>query len=299
MLALITLSCLALLSVVALSVVLLTDPIRGGNQATPVPSTTPVPSAPPGGDEHRTPQQDREQVPYPDPPTSTTAALDLAQHNTIYDGEVGAGAECAGLPDPKTHPSGDAEELRRTLLAEMDCSHALWGPVFEQAGYQATRIDITMFSGSVDSPCGTASNEAFYCPANQQMYLNTAPQGRATSDLTWGYYLWALDHEYGHHLQLRSGIVHASMILMEGAASQDEVYQLSRRLELQANCFSGVSLHRNQAMDFDTFTALVSNVQGEEVHGTVQNQTSWAQAGWQSAQVQTCNTYLASDEQVA
>lgn len=72
----------------------------GAQPAAPPPSPTPTPASPPGSDEHRTPQQDREEVPYPDPPTSTTEARDLVEKNTIYGTDVGPGRSCSQLPDP-------------------------------------------------------------------------------------------------------------------------------------------------------------------------------------------------------
>lgn len=237
-------------------------------------------------------------MPYPDPPGSAAEARELVENNSIYGTDVGDGVDCAQLPEATEHPAEDAEQVRSTLLAKMDCSHDLWAPAFEQAGYQVTRIDITLFAGTGESPCGSASAGAFYCPANQMMYLNTSLQGRRMGDFAWGYYLWALDHEFGHHLQLRSGIVLANGVLQQAETSTDDAYRWSRRLELQANCMSGSTLRRNGAMVRETFSGLVSNVQGEEVHGTVENQTAWAEAGWDDSAVGACNTYVAADQQV-
>lgn len=61
---------------------------------------------------------------------------------------------------------------------------------------------------------------------------------------------------------------------------------------------SGSSPHRTGAMDRDTFSGLLSNVQGEGVHGTVENQTAGAEAGWDAAAVGACNTCVATDQKV-
>ena len=70
----------------------------------------------------------------------------------------------------------------------------------------------------------------FYCPANQTVYSSagsTAEYGRR-SRLA-GY--WIAFHEYAHHVQRRIGVLAAAY------TRDEDQLQISRRIELQADCF--------------------------------------------------------------
>src|SRR5207244_1994613 len=84
---------------------------------------------------------------------------------------------------------------------------------------------------------------AFYCPQNHTIYM---PYDTLQTDQYGahpGVYLAVLAHEYGHHVQALSGVFDAYWEQRYDAGADTETgLELSRRLELQAQCFSGMFL---------------------------------------------------------
>jgi predicted metalloprotease len=103
----------------------------------------------------------------------------------------------------------------------------------------ATPTEVVLFTGSVDTACGTASTAVgpFYCPPDQIIYLDTAffdqlqqQFGSSGGPLA---QLYVVGHEWGHHIQNITGLMEGLDFQTTGPAS-DGV-----RLELQADCFAG------------------------------------------------------------
>ena len=120
-------------------------------------------------------------------------------------------------------------------------------------------------------------------------------------------------HEFGHALQARTGILISAKAL--GQNSNDEKTDLlySRRLETQADCFSGMyirsvsqSLGINQsdlAGIEDTYKAVGDDsVTGDSTvlgnHGLARSRVFWGDAGIGNAQISACNTFTAPANQV-
>ena len=96
------------------------------------------------------------------------------------------------------------------------------------------------FSGGVDTGCGQATSQVgpFYCPADQQIYLDTTffadvlegQLGGQGGDFVEPY---VLAHEYGHHIQNLLGTM--GQVRTQKGPESDAV-----RLELQADCYAGM-----------------------------------------------------------
>ena len=108
---------------------------------------------------------------------------------------------------------------------------------------------IRLFGGSVDTGCGGATSAVgpFYCPADQQIYLDTAfyDELRTQFGATAGplSQLYVVGHEWGHHIQHVTGITEGLDLRATGSNSD------SVKLELQADCFAGAWL--GDASDID------------------------------------------------
>lgn len=98
---------------------------------------------------------------------------------------------------------------------------------------------LVTYSGTTQSACGTASNQAgpFYCPADQQIYIDPAffqimrdQFGASAGHLA---QIYVLGHEWGHHIQNIIGVMADHPNDGSGAESN------SVRIELQADCFAG------------------------------------------------------------
>ena len=84
---------------------------------------------------------------------------------------------------------------------------------------------------------------AFYCSADNTLYMPFAGLQTEMYGAHPGVYLAVLAHEYGHHVQAMSGVLDTYGEASYNAGVDTEAgLELSRRLELQAQCFSGMFL---------------------------------------------------------
>lgn len=125
-----------------------------------------------------------------------------------------------------------------------------------QAYWEATlpgyeKADTVMFSGVVQTACGTATSNVgpFYCPADRTVYLDgtffddmlSRQLGARGGDAAEAY---VIAHEYGHHIQNLTGILPK----VQAAGQQTGAKSPQVRLELQADCYAGTWL-RNATRD--------------------------------------------------
>ena len=102
---------------------------------------------------------------------------------------------------------------------------------------------VGLYRDAVSTGCGDASSAVgpFCCPPDQRAYLDLSFYGDMERELgAGGDFAWAyvIAHELGHHIQNQLGTsreVHNLQSQNPGDANQ-----LSVRLELQADCYSGV-----------------------------------------------------------
>lgn len=272
----------------------------------PEPST-PSPTPPPKKKKkkqkppHLGKQRGYDPVPLPETPMEPKEASRFIQNNKVYRQKVRNSA-CKGLPSETSYPYGNVSKKtwRKVMQKTANCAREMWAGPVAKAGYQATYAKVTIFEGSVDSPCGVATAPGFYCPANQGIYLNTKGGGGGhPSQYEWMWYYMTMMHEYGHHVQARTGVLTAAWRWQsEQGANSDGFWRVSRRTELQANCFSGMGLRRSQAIDRGNFERYASNMMGEKEHGSAKNQYRWYRQGWQESAIKHCNTYVASGKEV-
>jgi uncharacterized protein len=100
-----------------------------------------------------------------------------------------------------------------------------------------------LYRDAVSTGCGEASSAVgpFYCPADQRVYLDLSFYGDMESQLgAGGDFAWAyvIAHEIGHHIQNQLGTSREVRNLQ--SQNPGDANQLSVRLELQADCYSGV-----------------------------------------------------------
>jgi predicted metalloprotease len=116
-------------------------------------------------------------------------------------------------------------------------------------------------------------------------------------------------HEFGHALQGRTAILISANALGQNSGSKSTELELSRRLETQADCFSGMytaavagSLGIQQsdvAGIEDTFTAVGDDTISRNPaivgnHGLARSRRYWGDVGLGTSEVRKCNTFTAS-----
>lgn len=111
-------------------------------------------------------------------------------------------------------------------------------------GYQPPTV--VLYEGGTGTACGTgqAAMGPFYCPADQQVYLDLSFWQELESSLGGSGAEFArayvIAHEYGHHIQTLTGVSQQVQRAQQRARGQAEANRYSVALELQADCYAGV-----------------------------------------------------------
>ncbi len=188
-----------------------------------------------------------------------------------------------------------------------------WSTAFRGFRPASTRI----FSGSVTTGCGQASSAVgpFYCPPDEGIFLDLGffdelrtQYGARGGDFAVAY---VLAHEYGHHIQTLTGQSERSRSLPEQKGPQGA----STRLELQADCYTGVWAGNAERDGFVTFddtdideglsaAAAVGDDRIQETtqgrvepeswtHGSADQRQKWFRTGLRSGDPGDCDTFAA------
>jgi hypothetical protein len=247
-------------------------------------------------------------------PTSTAPAgprpAPALGNNPLFAGDAGTPAVTCNLA--RWH--ADPQSAAAFFASALPCLEATWAPVLQRAGlpYSAPSLEAPG-NGGVNSPCsGSAGRSfaAFYCPRNHTIYM---PFGALQTDQYGahpGVYLAVLAHEYGHHVQELSGVQAAYWDLRYDAGADTAAgLELSRRLELQAQCFSGMflaatfsrgSVDKNLLQEARTTQDRGDHNPGEpRDHGSDAHSISWWEQGAQKNRTYQCNTWLANPADVS
>ncbi|MBT8411017.1 MAG: neutral zinc metallopeptidase [Octadecabacter sp.] len=193
----------------------------------------------------------------------------------------------------------------------------VWTEIFRsQVGAPYTPPVLVLFKGATQSPCGGASGASgpFYCPADRKAYLDTDffvtldRRLGAGGDFAAAY---VVAHEVAHHVQNELGIL-GQANQMRAQVNEAESNAISVRIELQADCLSGVwarhaqeqfnSLDRGDVAEAMNAAAQIGDdtlqrnagrtVQPHTfTHGTSEQRQRWFAAGFESAQIAQCDTF--------
>ena len=161
---------------------------------------------------------------------------------------IGGGASPQGNSQVAGGPrvSADPEEEKQAHFTKVifGDTEVIWGELFQAMGKQYTKPTLVLFSGQVNSACGTADAAVgpFYCGGDQKVYIDLSfykamqRSLNAPGDFARAY---VVAHEVGHHVQSLLGYsdqVHEA----KRSSDQVEAHHMSVRLELQADYFAGV-----------------------------------------------------------
>lgn len=240
----------------------------------------------------------------------------------IYTLMGGNPGELLGTTSTSNEPYTETEqeqELAQFVSVVLADTEEVWNEIFAENGMQYEEPVLVLFSGSVQSACGTATSAVgpFYCPGDQKLYIDLQfyeelqTQFQAPGDFAMAY---VVAHEVGHHVQTLLGDsqkVHA----MRSRVSQEEYNRYSVMLELQADYYAGVWAHHAQGMgvleegDLEEALTAASAVgddtiqkraQGHVVpdsftHGTSEQRKRWFYKGFQYGDLRHGDTFNARD----
>jgi predicted metalloprotease len=219
-----------------------------------------------------------------------------------------APSEVGGPAEPDEGSEFVGVVLRSTELA--------WGEEFRQSGSQYQPPVLVLFTDQVQSACGygSAATGPFYCPGDNQVYLDLGflrqlEQMGASGEFAMAY---VIAHEVGHHIQSLTGTERA-VRSAQNRASQGQANALSVRMELQADCYAGiwanyasregggfvsdsdirVGLETASAIGDDRLQKMAGRpVQPESfTHGSSADRVEWFTRGYRSGDTSQCDTF--------
>ncbi|SHJ58415.1 hypothetical protein SAMN05444000_110103 [Shimia gijangensis] len=222
------------------------------------------------------------------------------------------------MAQPQQQATGElsAEEQKAGAFsaAVLGSTEEVWDQVFsEQLGRSYTPPVLVLFSGTTQSPCGGASGATgpFYCPGDRKAYLDTQffatlpRQLGAKGDFAAAY---VIAHEVAHHVQNELGIL-SKVHQARQQSSKRDANALTVRLELQADCLSGVwaravdgllepgdleeALNAARMIGDDHLQKRAGRIPQPHTftHGTSAQRSRWFKRGYDSGDVQQCDTF--------
>lgn len=222
-------------------------------------------------------------------------------------------SQTAGAPRELSAEEQKAGEFSARVLATTE---EVWSQVFPaKLGRSYTPPTLVLYSGVTQSPCGGASGATgpFYCPADRKAYLDTeffstlARQLGAQGDFAAAY---VIAHEVAHHVQNELGIL-PEVNRQRQAVGQTQANALTVRLELQADCLSGVwaqavdgllepgdieeALNAARMIGDDHLQRRAGRVPQPHsfTHGTSEQRARWFATGYRSGDPNACDTFRA------
>jgi predicted metalloprotease len=233
-------------------------------------------------------------------------------------GQMGSEQTAAVNPQTRQAPPANDEqaEFVRAVLGDTEDT---WQQVFQQSGRQYKAPTLILFSGRVQSACGSASSASgpFYCPADQRVYLDMeffremSQRFKAAGDFAQAY---VIAHEVGHHVQTLLGVSDKVDAARQRGMRMEGDNGLLVRQELQADCLAGVWANNAQKRlnwlePGDIEEALnAANAIGDDrlqqqgqgrvvpdsfTHGTSAQRVRWFKTGFAQGQINQCDTFAA------
>jgi predicted metalloprotease len=219
-------------------------------------------------------------------------------------------------------PTDEMGSMISGILGEIDDR---WSELFQASGQSYTGPKIVLFRNATNGGrCGMAQSAMgpFYCPPDRTIFLDTSffrevetrfhgCSGSACKFTA----AYIIAHEAGHHVQNLLGIIPRVTKLQQQAGSKAESNALQVKVELQADCLSGVWANREQkkrpdfleAGDIDGALQTASAIGDDTLqrqatgrvvpdsftHGSAAQRKQWFMTGFQQGTVKACDTFSA------
>ena len=215
----------------------------------------------------------------------------------------------------------DADRERGQFAAvTLEYTEQIWANVFrDQTNGTYKPVTLVLFKEATQSECGVAgaASGPFYCPGDGKIYLDTDffvtldKRLGAGGDFAAAY---VVAHEVAHHVQDSLGIL-GEVNAERAQASEADSNALSVRIELQADCYSGIwarlaesRLGVVQPGDFDEAFNAARQIGDDTLqrsagqrpnpdsftHGTSEQRSRWFQTGYKTGKLTACDTINAN-----
>ncbi|SFV55386.1 YpfJ protein, zinc metalloprotease superfamily [hydrothermal vent metagenome] len=226
---------------------------------------------------------------------------------------LGVGGASYSKPLDKAKDDKEAAFMKGVLADTED----VWRELLPKYGLRYSEPTMVLYRGQTSSGCGRASSQMgpFYCPADKRVYLDLsffdelAKRHNAPGDFAQAY---VLAHEIGHHIQDIQGTLDKVQRYKQKIRSEKKSNAIQVRVELQADCYSGVWAHHAQKRfnileegDIDEALQAASSI-GDDVlqkkaqgyvrpdsftHGSARERVEWFKRGFESGDLRACNTF--------
>ncbi len=231
---------------------------------------------------------------------------------------IDAGPGAGGAPVEITEADQRAGEFVAVTLKDTE---TVWSEIFQkQVGRPYEPVTLVLFKGATGSACGGASEATgpFYCPNDKKVYLDTGffttleDQLGAGGDFAQAY---VVAHEVGHAVQDQLGIL-SKVNAVRQRSSEEDSNALSVRIELQADCFSGVwgryaadklgsieqgdiaeAMNAAERIGDDTLQRNAGRrpMPDSFTHGTSEQRQRWFATGYKAGDITACDTFNAKN----
>jgi predicted metalloprotease len=230
------------------------------------------------------------------------------------------GGDPSSMINPGTQPSSltqeQQDELKEFSSVVLADTENVWRAEFRKMGRTYHEPNLGLFSGYVQSACGTASSSTgpFYCSADEKVYIDLeffaqlGDRFGAPGDFAQAY---IIAHEVGHHVQNQLGILDAAHRQMQ-RVSQKDANEILVRLELQADFLAGIwahyadktlgvvergdveeALQAASAVGDDTIQKKMQGyvVPDSFTHGTSAQRMKWFKLGYETGDIERGDTF--------
>jgi len=229
-----------------------------------------------------------------------------------FDSGVEAPGRPSGIP-PGEDPERDLKDFSAYAFTE---AQSTWRAIFRREGKPYEDAKLVLFRSGVNTGCGSASSAVgpFYCPRDRRVYLDLSFYGDmqnrlgAGGDFAWAY---VIAHEVGHHAQQQLGTSDEVRRMQQD--DRGEANELSVRLELQADCYSGVwantvfakgdlesgdveeAMGASEAVGDDRLQRRAGGSVNPDsfTHGSSEQRRRWFERGYENGEPRACDTFSA------
>ena len=231
--------------------------------------------------------------------------------------------EIPGLPGGQ-RKAADSDEMKKFVSRVLADTEDVWSRVFKGFGKTYQDPKLVIFDRATPTACGTGQTAMgpFYCPLDRKVYIDLAfyeelkRRFNAPGDFAQAY---VVAHEVGHHVQTLLGIADRVQQMKE-RADQRTANRIQVRVELQADCLAGVWAKLNDQLksrlqqgDIEEGLNAASQIGDDMIqrnmgsgrvvkdaftHGSSAARVRWFSTGFQSGNMQVCDTFNASQDQI-